>query len=58
VEFGTGMPPTIRRLAMNGAGGTWPHCVARAGEYFLTEADRHVSRQVLRVDGGDQTWPA
>jgi 3-oxoacyl-[acyl-carrier protein] reductase len=32
--------------------------IARAVEYFVTEAGRHVSGQVLRVDGGAQTWPA
>ena len=35
-----------------------PEDIARAVEYFVTEAGRHVSGQVLRVDGGDQTWPA
>jgi 3-oxoacyl-[acyl-carrier protein] reductase len=32
--------------------------IARAVEYFVTEPGRHVSGQVLRVDGGAQTWPA
>ncbi len=32
--------------------------IARAVEYFVTDAGRHVSGQVLRVDGGAQTWPA
>jgi 3-oxoacyl-[acyl-carrier protein] reductase len=35
-----------------------PEDIARAVEFFVTEAGRHVSGQVLRVDGGDQTWPA
>jgi 3-oxoacyl-[acyl-carrier protein] reductase len=35
-----------------------PEDIARAVEYFVTEAGRHVSGQVLRVDGGDQVWPA
>ena len=35
-----------------------PEDIARAVEYFVTDAGRHVSGQVLRVDGGDQTWPA
>ena len=35
-----------------------PEDIARAVEYFVTEAGRHVSGQILRVDGGDQTWPA
>jgi hypothetical protein len=26
--------------------------------YFVTVFGHHVSGQVLRVDGGDQTWPA
>jgi 3-oxoacyl-[acyl-carrier protein] reductase len=32
--------------------------IARAVEYFVTDAGRHVSGQVLRIDGGAQTWPA
>jgi len=32
--------------------------IARAVEFFVTEPGRHVSGQVLRVDGGAQTWPA
>jgi NAD(P)-dependent dehydrogenase (short-subunit alcohol dehydrogenase family) len=35
-----------------------PEDIARAVEYFVTEAGRHVTGQVLRVDGGDQVWPA
>ncbi len=35
-----------------------PEDIARAVEFFVTEAGRHVSGQVLRVDGGVQTWPA
>jgi 3-oxoacyl-[acyl-carrier protein] reductase len=35
-----------------------PADIALAVEYFVTEAGRHVSGQILRVDGGDQTWPA
>ena len=35
-----------------------PEDIARAVEYFVTAAGRHVSGQVLRVDGGVQTWPA
>jgi 3-oxoacyl-[acyl-carrier protein] reductase len=35
-----------------------PEDIAHAVAYFVTEAGRHVSGQVLRVDGGDQTWPA
>jgi len=35
-----------------------PEDIARAVEYFVTEAGRHVTGQVLRVDGGDQLWPA
>ncbi len=32
--------------------------IARAVEFFVTEPGRHVSGQILRVDGGAQTWPA
>jgi 3-oxoacyl-[acyl-carrier protein] reductase len=32
--------------------------IARAVEFFVTEAGRHVSGQILRVDGGVQTFPA
>ena len=35
-----------------------PEDIAHAVAYFVTEPGRHVSGQVLRVDGGDQTWPA
>jgi 3-oxoacyl-[acyl-carrier protein] reductase len=35
-----------------------PEDIARAVEVFVTDAGRHVSGQVLRVDGGAQTWPA
>jgi NAD(P)-dependent dehydrogenase (short-subunit alcohol dehydrogenase family) len=35
-----------------------PEDIANAVAYFVTDAGRHVSGQVLRVDGGDQTWPA
>ncbi|MGH7318379.1 MAG: SDR family NAD(P)-dependent oxidoreductase, partial [Candidatus Rokuibacteriota bacterium] len=35
-----------------------PEDVARAVEFFVTDAGLHVSGQVLRVDGGAQTWPA
>ena len=35
-----------------------PEDIARAVEFFVTAAGRHVSGQVLRVDGGDQLWPA
>ena len=35
-----------------------PEDIARAVEFFVTDAGRHVSGQVLRVDGGVQTWTA
>jgi 3-oxoacyl-[acyl-carrier protein] reductase len=35
-----------------------PEDIARAVEFFATAAGRHVSGQVLRVDGGAQIWPA
>jgi 3-oxoacyl-[acyl-carrier protein] reductase len=34
-----------------------PEDIARAVEFFVTDAGRHVSGQLLRVDGGGQTWP-
>ena len=33
-----------------------PEDVARAVEFFVTDAGRHVSGQVLRVDGGAPAW--
>jgi len=35
-----------------------PEDIARAVEFFVTDASRHISGQVLRVDGGEQSWPA
>ena len=35
-----------------------PEDIARAVEFFVTDASRHISGQVLRVDGGVQTFPA
>ena len=35
-----------------------PEDIARAVEYFVTDPGLHVTGQVLRVDGGDQLWPA
>lgn len=35
-----------------------PEDIARAVEFFVTAGGRHVTGQVLRVDGGAQTWPA
>ncbi len=32
--------------------------IARAVEFFVTSASSYVSGQVLRVDGGNQLWPA
>jgi 3-oxoacyl-[acyl-carrier protein] reductase len=34
-----------------------PEDIAHAVAYLVTPAGRHVSGQVLRVDGGEQTWP-
>jgi 3-oxoacyl-[acyl-carrier protein] reductase len=35
-----------------------PEDIAHAVVFLVTAAGRHVSGQVLRVDGGAQTWPA
>jgi 3-oxoacyl-[acyl-carrier protein] reductase len=35
-----------------------PEDIAHAVAFLVTPAGRHVSGQILRVDGGDQTWPA
>jgi 3-oxoacyl-[acyl-carrier protein] reductase len=35
-----------------------PEDIAHAVAFLVTEAGRHVSGQVLRVDGGEQLWPA
>ena len=36
----------------------WPMEVARAVAWFASEGCTYVTGQVLRVDGGKQTWPA
>jgi 3-oxoacyl-[acyl-carrier protein] reductase len=57
VATGQANPRGVERIGtLEGYG--QPEDIARAVEYFVTDAARHVSGQVLRVDGGDQTWPA
>ena len=57
VATGQANPGGVERIGtLEGYG--QPEDIARAVEYFVTDAGRHVSGQVLRVDGGDQTWPA
>jgi 3-oxoacyl-[acyl-carrier protein] reductase len=57
VATGQASPRGVDRIGtLEGYG--QPEDIARAVEYFVTDAGRHVSGQVLRVDGGDQTWPA
>jgi 3-oxoacyl-[acyl-carrier protein] reductase len=57
VATGQANPRGVERIGtLEGYG--QPEDIARAVEYFVTDAGRHVSGQVLRVDGGDQTWPA
>ncbi|MBL8794463.1 MAG: SDR family oxidoreductase, partial [Planctomycetia bacterium] len=35
-----------------------PHEVADVVAFLATEAGRFISGQIIRVDGGGQTWPA
>jgi 3-oxoacyl-[acyl-carrier protein] reductase len=57
VATGQAQPGVVERAGtLQGYG--QPEDIALAVEYFVTDAGRHVSGQVLRVDGGDQTWPA
>jgi 3-oxoacyl-[acyl-carrier protein] reductase len=56
VATGQARPEVVARGGLLGYG--QPEDIARAVEYLVTAAGRHVSGQVLRVDGGDQTWPA
>lgn len=49
--------------AMMVRGGTlvrygWPEEVARAVEFFAADSTTYITGQVLRVDGGKQTWPS
>jgi 3-oxoacyl-[acyl-carrier protein] reductase len=53
---GQAQPALLEKGGLEGYGR--PEDIARAVEFFVTEAGRHVTGQVLRVDGGDQTWPA
>ena len=57
VATGQARPGVVEKMGtLEGYG--QPEDIAHAVAYFVTEAGRHVSGQVLRVDGGDQTWPA
>jgi 3-oxoacyl-[acyl-carrier protein] reductase len=57
VATGQARPEVVEQVGtLQGYG--QPEDIAHAVAYFVTDAGRHVSGQVLRVDGGDQTWPA
>jgi len=57
VATGQAQPGVVEKVGtLQGYGR--PEDIALAVEYFVTDAGRHVSGQILRVDGGDQTWPA
>jgi 3-oxoacyl-[acyl-carrier protein] reductase len=57
VATGQASPRGVERVGtLEGYGR--PEDIAHAVAYLVTDAGRHVSGQVLRVDGGDQTWPA
>jgi 3-oxoacyl-[acyl-carrier protein] reductase len=57
VATGQARPGVVEKVGtLEGYG--QPEDIAHAVAYFVTDAGRHVSGQILRVDGGDQTWPA
>jgi 3-oxoacyl-[acyl-carrier protein] reductase len=57
VATGQARPGVVDRVGtLEGYG--QPEDIAHAVAYFVTDAGRHVSGQILRVDGGGQTWPA